>query len=704
MLKVRNTIFLFLIFFTQIFPQNYKLVWSDEFNDSTLNQANWTYEIGNNNGWGNGELEYYTNRLQNCSEHNGILNITAQKESYYNYGYTSTRIKTQGKFSIAYGKIEARMKLPFGQGMWPAFWMLGDNITQVSWPYCGEIDIMEMIGGQGGENTVYGSAHWYGGNYSKSYKLASGTFADAFHVYDVTWTPTQIVWHVDGIIYNTLDITPSALNAFQKKFFIILNLAVGGGWPGNPDSTTIFPQSLQIDYVRVYADSASYPSTTIESPLNNSTFNANSNILITANASYPKGDIKKVEFYQDHEKIGETDVSPYQMTWNNVSAGNYKIRSIAYTNDGLSIKSDFTNITVGGGANASPYGGTPAQIPGTIEAENYDLGGQNVSFGSTAAINTGGFYRLSDGIDIEQCTDINGGYDVFNNQLGEWMQYTVNVNQTGTYQISARVASILNSSAMHFEVDGTNVTGTINVTSTGGWQTWSTVTSNSFNLQAGTHTIKLVVESGLFSINKFDVYPPNTAPSINLLYPTGGEQLASGNIINIKWTSALVNQVEIGYTTNGGTSWSFITTGTEARFGVWRWKVPSITSTDCKIIIFNKDNVSIKDSSKSSFSISSSINAVENNSNTPMHFSLDQNYPNPFNPTTSISFQLSKSGFVTLKVFDVLGNVVSTLVNGYKSEGKYSINFDASHLTSGIYYYQLRAEKFLSTKKMLLMK
>ncbi len=704
MLKIRNTIFLIFIFISQIFPQNYKLVWSDEFNDSTLNQSNWTYEIGNNNGWGNGELEYYTNRVQNCSEHNGILNITAQKENYYNYGYTSTRIKTQGKFLISYGKIEARMKLPFGQGIWPAFWMLGDNINQVGWPKCGEIDIMEMIGGQGRENTAHGSAHWSGGDYTKAYTLSSGTFADAFHVYDITWTPTQIIWHVDGITYNTLDITPSGLSAFQKTFFIILNLAVGGGWPGYPDNTTTFPQTLQVDYVRVYADSASYPSTAIESPQNNSNFNADSNITISANASYSKGEITKVEFYQDQEKIGETSVSPYQMIWNNVAAGKYKIRSIAYTNDGLSIKSDFINITVGGGANSSPYGGTPAQIPGTIEAENFDLGGQNVSYYDNDAINTGGFYRLSDGVDIEQCTDLNGGYDVFSNQLGEWLQYTVNVNQTGTYQISARVASILNSNAMHFEVDGTNVTGTINITSTGGWQTWSTVTSKSFDLQAGTHIIKLVIESGLFSINMFDIYPSNTSPSINLLYPVGGEQLASGDIINIKWSSALVNQVEIGYTTNGGSSWSFITTGTEARFGVWRWKIPSITSTDCKIMIFNKDDVSIKDSSKSSFSISTFLNVVENNSNAKMDFSLDQNYPNPFNPSTSISYQLSKSGYVSLKVFDVLGNIISTPVNGYKSEGKYSINFDASHLTSGIYFYQLRTGKFLSTKKMLLMK
>ncbi|HUX60335.1 MAG TPA: glycoside hydrolase family 16 protein, partial [Ignavibacteriaceae bacterium] len=148
-----------------VFPQGYKLVWSDEFNDSTLDLSKWSFEIGNNHGYNN-EMEYYTSRTQNCSEQNGLLTITALKESYSGFNYTSARINTQNKFSFKYGKIEARIKLPYGQGIWPAFWMLGDNINQVSWPGCGEIDIMEMIGGQGRENTVYGSAHW-GGDYSK---------------------------------------------------------------------------------------------------------------------------------------------------------------------------------------------------------------------------------------------------------------------------------------------------------------------------------------------------------------------------------------------------------------------------------------------------------------------------------------------------------------------------------------------------------
>ncbi len=386
MSKLMLILFLFLSF--SIFPQSYKLIWSDEFDGTSLDQSKWVFETGNNGGWGNNESEYYTNRTQNCSTGNGLLTITAAKESYSGYNYTSSRIKTQGKFSVKYGKIEAKIKLPYGQGIWPAYWMLGDNINQVSWPSCGEIDIMEMIGGQGREKTVYGSAHW-GGDISNSYSLSSGIFSDNFHIFDITWDQKKIIWHVDGITYSTLDITPAALNAFQKSFFIIFNLAVGGAWPGFPDNTTIFPQIMQVDYLRVYQDTSAFPSVSIVSPQNNSSFSPNSNITLSANASTLNGTISKVEFYQDALKIGETYVSPFQMTWNNVSAGNYRVSCIAYSNTGFSSASNIVNVNVSTTALTSPYGGTPARVPGTIEAENFDLGGQNNAYYDSDNQNSG---------------------------------------------------------------------------------------------------------------------------------------------------------------------------------------------------------------------------------------------------------------------------------------------------------------------------
>ncbi len=252
-----SLIFSFVVFLTSnLYSQNWQLVWSDEFDSTSLNLNNWTRETGGH-GWGNNELQYYTSREDNSYIEDGKLIIKAIEENYSSNSYTSARLKTQNKKLFQYGKIEARIKLPFGQGIWPAFWMLGKNITSVGWPACGELDIMEMIGGSNRENTVHGTAHWeYNGHaqYGDSYTLSSGTFADDFHTFRVDWYPNFIKWYVDDIQFNALNITSSTLSEFRQEFFIILNLAVGGNWPGYPNSTTTFPQYLEVDYVRVYQD------------------------------------------------------------------------------------------------------------------------------------------------------------------------------------------------------------------------------------------------------------------------------------------------------------------------------------------------------------------------------------------------------------------------------------------------------------------
>ncbi len=252
--------FLLALFFVSatLNAQNYQLVWSDEFDGTSIDQTKWTFESGNNNGWGNNELEYYTNRSANAYLDNGCLVIKAIKESYGGKEYTSARMKTQDKYSVKYGKISARIKLPYGKGIWPAFWTLGNSIAfpGIGWPKCGEIDIMEMIGGDTyGDKTAYGTAHWDDGghkSYGTSYRLPSGNFSDAFHVFDIIWDSQKIVWHVDDIEYCRLYINGAALSELQDAQFILLNVAVGGNWPGNPTSSTIFPQTMTVDYVRVY--------------------------------------------------------------------------------------------------------------------------------------------------------------------------------------------------------------------------------------------------------------------------------------------------------------------------------------------------------------------------------------------------------------------------------------------------------------------
>ncbi len=235
--------------------EGWELVWQDEFNQSYLDTDNWIYDTGAG-GWGNVELQFYTNREKNARTEDGMLVIEARQEDFRGSDYTSARIKTQTLHSWTYGRIEARMKLPTGQGIWPAFWMLGENFPTAGWPQCGEIDIMENIGDP---TTVYGTVHgpgYSGGDGIGSSVTTSGEPLDeSFHIYHIEWEPDEIRWYLDGVEYHAItNADVSGEWVYDHPFFIILNLAVGGQWPGYPDQTTQFPQQLMVDYVRVYRD------------------------------------------------------------------------------------------------------------------------------------------------------------------------------------------------------------------------------------------------------------------------------------------------------------------------------------------------------------------------------------------------------------------------------------------------------------------
>ena len=231
-----------------------QLVMSEEFNtngapDSSL----WSYDIGNgNNGWGNNELQNYTDNSANIKIEDGMLKITAIKQGST---YTSARIQTKGKFEKKYGRIEARIKMPYGKGLWPAFWMLGANSGTVAWPQCGEIDIMEYLGSK--PTSIFGSVHgpgYSGGEaITKNYTLSNDRFDNGFHVFGIEWDENYINYYVDNVLYN--QITPADVPGqwvFNQPFYMILNMAVGGNFPGSPNSSTVFPQTMLVDYVRVY--------------------------------------------------------------------------------------------------------------------------------------------------------------------------------------------------------------------------------------------------------------------------------------------------------------------------------------------------------------------------------------------------------------------------------------------------------------------
>ena len=243
---------------------NWELVWAEEFDTDTLDMGNWEYQIGTGASeglfsWGNNERQYYTDREENIYLEDNKLHIRALDGDFANRSYTSARIRTKDKADFKYGKFEIRAKVPEGQGMWPAIWMMPTESVYGTWPKSGEIDIMELVGHI--PNVVHGTVHYgpdwpnnleHGGSITKS----DGNYSDDFHVYSIIWKPDQIDWFVDGQLYART--TPSHLAPhnwpFDQYFHFILNVAVGGNWPGDPDETTEFPQEMIVDYVRVYED------------------------------------------------------------------------------------------------------------------------------------------------------------------------------------------------------------------------------------------------------------------------------------------------------------------------------------------------------------------------------------------------------------------------------------------------------------------
>lgn len=235
--------------------EGWELVWHDEFEGPEINSDYWTHEIGGH-GWGNGEYQYYTDDPKNSYIEDGYLVIQALEERIQGKPYTSARLITRDKVETTYGRIEARLKVPYGQGLWPAFWMLGNDLGTVGWPHNGEIDIMENVGFE--PTVIHGTVHgpgYSGANGIGGAKQLSSNerYADDFHTFAIEWEAEEIRWYMDGEMYFKL--TPDDVPGqwvYDHDFFLLLNIAVGGLWPGYPDETTTFPQTMLVDYVRIY--------------------------------------------------------------------------------------------------------------------------------------------------------------------------------------------------------------------------------------------------------------------------------------------------------------------------------------------------------------------------------------------------------------------------------------------------------------------
>lgn len=440
--------------------QGWQLVWSDEFNGSI--GPNWVFETGAG-GWGNNELQYY--RRENATIENNALVITAKREDFGGMAYTSARMRTQGLKTFKYGRMEARMKLPAFLGAWPAFWMLGANLPQVGWPASGEIDVMEHVND---ENKVYGTIHWQdnNGQYAQ-YGGNTATTVTDWHVYAVEWDPSAIRWYVDGTKYHEANIANgiNGTDEFQKDFFLLLNFAVGGNWPGFNVNTAALPAKMVVDYVRVYAP-ASGGVATVYQDCNYAGYSA----------ALPEGSYTLAQLQA--RGVRDNDLSSLR-----VNAGyqvqlfdgdNFTGTSVVRTADtGCLVDQAFNDR-----ATSIVIAKTAPAWSQQIEAE---------SFSAMAGVQT------------EACTE--GGLNVGWIDTGDWMAYnSITFPTSGSYRVEYRVAST-GGGTLSLDLNAGSIQlGQLGVPNTGGWQNWTTV-SQTVNLNAGTYNVGVFAQQGGWNLN-----------------------------------------------------------------------------------------------------------------------------------------------------------------------------------------------------------
>jgi len=499
----------------------YYLVWADEFDSDSLTD-NWTPQVGDGtaygipSGWGNNELQYYTERPENSFIEEGKLIIQALEEDYKGHKYTSARLRSIHKHDFLYGKIEARIKLPSSQGMWPAFWMMPTDSEYGVWAASGEIDILEAVNAR--PTGIMGSI-FFGGrspqgkveHISRFYRSADYgqemDLSEDFHVYGLEWQVYEMRWSVDGRLYsvqNNWQSTHGPYPApFDKPFHFLLNIAIGGNGPGAPDETTTWPQRMVIDWIRVYQSDNKPPHVKIITPANETKIPTDEAIVINVEASDPDGGIDKVEFYIDNELVNTDETAPYRLK-RLMSDGCYDIKVRAVDNEDFA-HTDSVKVIKGIGCSQRPFGVRPAQIPGRVESENFDAGPPGDAYFDKDVSNRGGAYRPHSQVDIGVCDE--GGYSVGWMYEQEWMEYTIDVTFAGRFDIIARVSSLEGAGKFGIEFDGIDKTGTLSAPKTGGWQTYTDLIVQNVELTVGEQIMRIFITEEGFNLNYIDIVP-----------------------------------------------------------------------------------------------------------------------------------------------------------------------------------------------------
>lgn len=498
---MRIAAILFSLFFVagSAAAQDWQLVWSDEFDvDGSPDPSKWVFDIGSG-GWGNQELQYYTDRTENVVIEDGILKIHAINEYYSNSQYTSGRITTRGKASWLYGRVDVRAKLPIGRGTWSAIWMLPEvgGYGNGGWPDNGEIDIMEHVGYDPTRihSTVHTNAANGLRNNASGSALEQPDVQDEFHVYSVEWTPRSIRMYMDERMVHEVSSTSNDWRVwpFDQPMHLLLNVAIGGNWGGIEGvDDSAFPTTMQIDYVRVFEDASAQPSLSVTTSNASDTFSQGDTLRVAVDAQDATSTIAAVAFRQGEGEMIETTSEPYTLEWSNLYPGCYELFIEAKDAEGWTTEEGPIPVQVGSSCDQAPYLMKAWQPGERIEAEYYDLGGRGVAYLDFNTDNTGGLFRASEGADIAQL--ITGGFALMDTRSREWVEYTFHVPADGTYHVTAQLSATAPGS-VGLDVDGSRVAD-LAYSSTSSTTTFQSYSSDTFELTAGDHVLRVAFQSG----------------------------------------------------------------------------------------------------------------------------------------------------------------------------------------------------------------
>lgn len=483
----------------------WQLIWSEEFEGPAIDQAIWTHETFAGIESGNRELQHYTDRPVNSYIEDGRLVIRAQREEYKGHDFTSARMTTAKSFAFQYGRVEARIRIPSTKGIWPAFWMMPRDSVYGGWPHSGEIDIMESVNLA---DETYGTIHYANPRHAHTggaFKLPPQDgrhplMSEDFHVFAIEWEPREIRWYVDGTLFSTksewMTVKAPFPAPFNQDFFLILNVAVGGNWPGPPDETSEFPQTMEVDWIRVYQMDNEFPEMRVVAPEEGAILPARQPIEFLVEAHDSDGQITHVDLVRGREVLATANAAPYRLTIDGLADGCHEdLALLAFDDAGVSTRQPVM-LTIGTGCPQGPFGGTPIVIPGQFEAEHFDEGWREEAYHDQDPSNNGGQFRPNSGVDIGSA-----GADMFYvgwTEAGEWIEYTVDVAEAGEYALSARVAAGLGGGTFRLaDMAGERASAAIRVRSTGDWNSFVIANAEgTLRLSKGQTILRLHFEDG----------------------------------------------------------------------------------------------------------------------------------------------------------------------------------------------------------------